>query len=350
MLVAGREGSWDAGQVTHPIVLKEDDGYRMYYTGFDADATPRIGLATSQDGMTWTKYDNPAIPETPFAESDPVLNRGAAGDWDEDAAERDRVVKTPEGYVMVYRAAVGNRSGRPFGLATSRDGVTWTKYRGNPILEPGSLGDVRGPFFPTFVYHEDRYDLYLEGFAGSSKIYLFTHEDDGTLFALEETTSNLVVETLVEELPSATGGVAVDKAGTIYVGNIGSAPRRGNQVFKITPDGEVRLFAKGENLLGASGNAFDSQGYLFQSNFSNNSVSKISPSGEVSTFITEGISKPVGIAMDKEDNLYIANCGSASIQFVTAEGASSVFASSPLFCCPNGVALDNDGNVYVANF
>ncbi len=56
------------------------------------------------------------------------------------------------------------------------------------------------------------------------------------------------------------GGVAVDLVGNIYVADFG------DEVFKITPEGERSRFATG--FYGASGNAIDRAGNLLQSNSS----------------------------------------------------------------------------------
>jgi len=169
--------------------------------------------------------------------------------------------------------------------------------------------------------------------------------------AQSDSGQNAVVSTLAE-LPAATGGVAVGPDGNIFVGDIGAAPsRRGTTVYKVTPEGEVSVFAQAETLLGASGNAFDSKGNLYQSGLRSNRINKITPDGEVSVFATTGIIAPVGLVFDADDNLYVANCGGRSVQKVTPEGESTMLASSnTLFNCPNGIALDNDNNVYVANF
>ena len=107
---------------------------------------------------------------------------------------------------------------------------------------------------------------------------------------------------------------------------------------------------QGGGLLGASGNAFDSQGNLFQSNFTGSSISKITPEGEVSEFTSLGLWGPVGIAIDETDTLFVANCIGNSVQMVTTEGRTSQFAISSLFNCPNGITLDEDHNLYVVNF
>ncbi len=159
------------------------------------------------------------------------------------------------------------------------------------------------------------------------------------------------VETLAE-VPGGTGGLVVDRAGNLYSADfgaiLGDAETAGTKVFRISPEGKVEVFAEG--LEGASGNAIDSKGTLFQSNIRGNAISRITPDGVVSTFVTEGIELPVGIVIDAEDTLWVANCGSASIQKVTADGVSTRFVESPLLKCPNGITLDRNHNLYVANF
>jgi sugar lactone lactonase YvrE len=163
--------------------------------------------------------------------------------------------------------------------------------------------------------------------------------------------SSVSVTTLVEKLEAATGGLTIDPSGNLYVADIGNIPSRdGNTVYKITPAGEVSVLAQGEALLGASGNAVDSKGNLFQANFSGDDIVKISPEGEITPFATEGISGPVGIAIDPDDNLYVANCKGASIVKLSPDGDTTQIARGSPFNCPNGITLDDRGNVYVANF
>jgi sugar lactone lactonase YvrE len=159
------------------------------------------------------------------------------------------------------------------------------------------------------------------------------------------------VVTLVDELEAATGGVTIDSSGNLYVADIGNVPsRRGNTVYKVTPEGEVRVFAQGEGLLGASGNAVDSLGNLFQANFTSSTIVKIAPDGMIHPFMLEGVRGPVGIAIDPEDNLYVANCSAAMITKITPIGESTELARGSPFNCPNGITLDDRGNLYVANF
>ena len=109
----------------------------------------------------------------------------------------------------------------------------------------------------------------------------------------------------------------------------------------------MSIFAS--RLVGASGNDFDDEGNLYQSNIQGGTVSKITPEGNVSTFAT-GFSAPVGIAYDGNSNFYVCNCGNNTISKVDSEGNVSLFSSGNLFNCPNGIDIDKNGNLYVANF
>jgi serine/threonine-protein kinase len=156
----------------------------------------------------------------------------------------------------------------------------------------------------------------------------------------------------VAPLSAGTGGVAVDADGNVYVADFGtqlSGGTAGSTVYRVTTEGDVSVFATG--LSGASGNAFDSRGNLFQSSIGGNTISRIAPDGTVTEFASgPAIVGPVGIAVAPGDTLFVANCNDNTIARVTPEGAASIFSSSALFACPNGIALASDGNLYVANF
>lgn len=66
--------------------------------------------------------------------ANPVLTAGAKGEWDAAGIERVAVIRLKADDWRMWYACTGQR--RCIGLATSQDGVHWTKHPGNPVLEP----------------------------------------------------------------------------------------------------------------------------------------------------------------------------------------------------------------------
>lgn len=157
------------------------------------------------------------------------------------------------------------------------------------------------------------------------------------------------VSTLVPSV-AASGGVSLGPDGNIYVANFGDflSNPNGNTVFRVTPQGDVSVFATG--FAGASGNAWNSQDVMFQANIGGNRIDQVTLDGVRSTFVTSGIVNPVGVAIDAQDNVYVANCGNNTIQRVTPQGVSTTLSADPRLSCPNGLTIDPDGNLYTANF
>ncbi len=163
VLTAGSAGSWDEQMVNAPEVLRTDNGYVMYYAGFDqsGNTSGKIGMATSADGIHWTKYDDPTTTDKPYAESDPILVPDA--DWEGVFLNQPRVEHTSDGWVMLYRAS-GKISSKDMkiGLATSADGVKWTKYAGNPVFSPTDISGIGSMWYTATTYHDRAYYLFTE--------------------------------------------------------------------------------------------------------------------------------------------------------------------------------------------
>lgn len=101
------------------------DGQLHYW--YQAGNPPRIGLATSPDGRRWTR------------QSAPVLGTGPVGSWDERGVGDPNVVEAG-GHLYVWFVGMDRARRQRLGLATSRDGLHWTKLRSNPVLELGEDG------------------------------------------------------------------------------------------------------------------------------------------------------------------------------------------------------------------
>lgn len=156
-----------------------------------------------------------------------------------------------------------------------------------------------------------------------------------------DTTSTLFVSDTIPGY-GAVGGVAVDASGYVYVADFR------NSVWRITPEGHVARFADG--FYGASGNAVGPRGYLYQSSFFGNYVSRISRAGDVETWVDEGLAGPVGIAVDSVGTLFVCNCRANTIARVDSDRVATTFAKGPLLACPNGITFDDRGDLYVVSF
>jgi predicted GH43/DUF377 family glycosyl hydrolase len=174
VLTPGVAGTWDAYSVAHPSVLHTSAGYVMYYSGAASDADPHdaIGMATSPDGVHWTKRN------------DPVLRAGTGGAWDSQIIFDPNVVQTPSGYVLVY-LSLGPNGVVPtpfsaFGYATSADGVTWKKSSANPILSTLDHPNWQFMFLANLLYQNGTLLLYFDlqqssNTFGVTDVFLATH-------------------------------------------------------------------------------------------------------------------------------------------------------------------------------
>ncbi|MEP5613355.1 MAG: SMP-30/gluconolactonase/LRE family protein [Cyclobacteriaceae bacterium] len=234
------------------------------------------------------------------------------------------------------------------------DSLAATQVAAGNYLSIGPTTTTAGLVFdPSFVDIDG--DQIQEGNSYTFFVLTKPTEESALGSELSEPSQDLSLEqksavrTLTDSFVAGSGGMDVDAAGNIYMGDfgaaLGSAP--GTKVFKITPTGEVSTFAAG--LVGASGNDFDNAGNLFQSNIGGGTLSKISPDGTVAPFAT-GFQGPVGVAFDGSSNFYVCNCSNNTISKVDLDGNVSLFSSSGLMSCPNGIDIDESGNLYVANF
>jgi predicted GH43/DUF377 family glycosyl hydrolase len=121
--------TWYSSYVEHPNLLKVGAEYWLYFGGGSGAGTESIGRATSTDGVNWTVLGTPVLNVT-------------AGQWDSTAVVEPLVIVDPlgGGYLMYYGSRNGTFGSAAIGLATSPDGVTWTKYWGNPVLRGSAPG------------------------------------------------------------------------------------------------------------------------------------------------------------------------------------------------------------------
>jgi len=149
VLPPGAAGAWDDETAAVSSVLAEGSGFALWYEGQRAGRSIRggIGYASSADGVTWVRYDDPttdtAGDPTLHTEGDPVLGPGACGPATAAAALEPQVWPRGDGYLMLFGGSAG-LDGQPDVLgATSDDGVHWS-CTGQVLLRaadiPGSEG------------------------------------------------------------------------------------------------------------------------------------------------------------------------------------------------------------------
>jgi predicted GH43/DUF377 family glycosyl hydrolase len=145
ILQGGDEGSWDAGGLAWPSVVRTAAGYAMYYTAFDRpQGAGVIGMATSSDGAAWTKRQTP------------VLQAERA--WEGGSLDRPRAAVTPGGLVMIYAGT--DLTDR--GVAWSADGVTWQRDGDQPVITQDDFPVEGRAWDAALLYRDGALSYYLE--------------------------------------------------------------------------------------------------------------------------------------------------------------------------------------------
>ena len=186
---------------------------------------------------------------------------------------------------------------------------------------------------------------------------------------------------------SAPFGIAVDKAGNLYI-----ADTSNHRVRKVDASGTIATVA-GNGTEGFSGDGgaatrarlnfptgvtLDKAGNLFITDQSNHRIRKVNTGGVITTVAGNGdagfsgdhaaatrasLNLPIGTAVDAADTLYIADTSNHRIRRVSADGMVTTVAGNGIegfsgdgseatrasLKSPSGVAMDSAGNLYIAD-
>ncbi|MDH3571514.1 MAG: Ig-like domain-containing protein [Gemmatimonadota bacterium] len=224
--LTGRAVSWTTSQAA---VASVNSNGRV--SGVAAGSSTITATSEGQRGtsaITVTSSPPPpgqevAIPvQSEWTDQGVAIAHGGGGDWDlrvSGASSPCVMVKKGNTYFLYYIGADGNRGDggpahRKLGVATSNDGINFTKYGGNPILT-----------HQVGVSPQDEAGIFSAG--------AFV-DDDGTIVlyygGMEETTSGSVDSDIV--LATSSDGLTFTDQGDVWTHQQSSVPA-GNEIFPI---------------------------------------------------------------------------------------------------------------------
>ena len=195
-------GDWDGNSIYAPAVISDGGQFEMWYSGQMLDGTTNFGLATSPEGITWTKsLSNPlqtgfeavVLKEAPgdykmwFTRDHGVIGRAISSDglswetdpaelffhptyqdgtWDRDLVSDPSIVQDAGGmYWMFYEGANWDWNQVQIGVVTSTDGINWTCPQPDPVLIPGNSGDWDEMWVldPMVTYEGGEFKMWYSG-------------------------------------------------------------------------------------------------------------------------------------------------------------------------------------------
>lgn len=168
--IVDHEVAWEGDEVAAKTVLLESGTFKMWYHGGGAPGR-QIGYATSSDGIAWTKDGG-----------NPIFTVGAGGQWDDENVCEPCVIKVGSMYFMYYWGFKTATTLGSLGLATSSDGITWTRHPANPVVEVGASGqwDDSNVGMPSVIYANGLFHMWYSGSGSGSP------NDDGVGYAYSE--------------------------------------------------------------------------------------------------------------------------------------------------------------------
>jgi NHL repeat len=152
--------------------------------------------------------------------------------------------------------------------------------------------------------------------------------------------------------PTITDGIAfpadiaVDNSGKIYVSNLNNYSGTG-YVSTYKSDGTRTTPTITTGVEGPAGLTVDSSGKIYVANVYNGTVTTYNPDGSQTTPTITGLDSPYGVAVDANHSGGRRNLGFLST--FTADGGQTTPTISSGVVHPAGVAVDTTGTIYVAN-
>jgi len=229
-----------------------------------------------------------------------------------------------------------------------------------------SFAPIPGALYET-TFRKDNVEIFSEdgdflglvgkigrptGLAFDSAGNLFVASDDSTAgYSIKKVSAtDGTIRTFTTAGLSGPHGLAFDQEGNLYVANYNN-----NTVTRYTPRGRGETFAdRGQGLVNPLGLVFDAAGNLLVTNQGGGPmragrVMMLSPTGDATILVKDGLQVPYGIALDATGNVYVSNNGGNFVEKFAPDGTDlGVFCSAGC-SAPQGMIFDDAGNLYVAN-
>jgi hypothetical protein len=208
---------FDATRVQNASVVKVGSDYKMLYGGLPFANNYQIGLATSTDGVNWTRFS-----------SDPVISNASSQSWASFREIPITVMYENGTYKLWFYGDNRNLSSDPgyasgFGYATSSDGINWTMDSNDPIRLELNSPSGNGFNLEEVVKFGGAYHAYYIDHNPAGDVQLHAVSNDGIHFSGDAPIAiasgyNLVAATTLSLAGAETIFAVLQKADLSYWG------------------------------------------------------------------------------------------------------------------------------------
>jgi sugar lactone lactonase YvrE len=261
------------------------------------------------------------------------------------------------------------------------DGTTTTFAGSNVVGSTDGTGTAASFNFPSALVFDTAGNLYVTD-AQAHNVRKITAAGVVTTFAGSGINSSIDGTGTAASFRQPAG-IVIDASGNLYVGDA-----LAHVIRKITAAGVVTTFAGTTDVAGSAdgtgtsasfndpaGLAIDASGNLFVADAKNNKIRKITPAGVVTTYAGTGVAGsanattalqatfnvPVGLSIDSDGFLYVADTSSKLIRKISPAGKVTTVAgggtgtdtadtgAGAAFVGPTSVVFDKSKTLYVAD-
>ncbi len=167
-------GDWNCGRAIDADIIIHDANLWLYFATRDPDMKVQmLGVASAPldsgfDRTAWTQRCDASIlkPELP---------------WEQECIEAPALARHGDRLIMFYGGAY-NKSPQQIGVASSRDGLNWTRLSDQPFLSNGAAGEWNAgeSGHPFFFHAPDQRDyLFFQGDCDGGKTWYLSRVEIG---------------------------------------------------------------------------------------------------------------------------------------------------------------------------